>query len=124
MDALITITLEVVALPFRIRVGSRYRPQRPTGPLAPAGRRKLVELATEDGGLQARVAENLQVSRATVFQWVRRYRADGMAAWLTVRPNRTAYRHKRQSARSNAWSRCAPLKGGVQTGSANTCVLM
>lgn len=33
----------------------------------------------EDGWAQARVAERLQVSRATVSKWVRRYRAQGLA---------------------------------------------
>lgn len=48
-------------------------------PLTPEGRRKLVDLVIEDGWAQARVAERLQVSRATVSKWVRRYRAQGLA---------------------------------------------
>lgn len=45
--------------------------------LTPEGRRKLVDLVIEDGWAQARVAERLQVSRATVSKWVTRYRAHG-----------------------------------------------
>ena len=48
-------------------------------PLTPAGRLKLVELVVDSDWAQARVAERLQVSRATVSKWVRRYRADGLA---------------------------------------------
>lgn len=51
----------------------------PNAPLTPEGRRKLVGLVIEDGWAQARVAERLQVSRATVSKWVRRYRAAGLA---------------------------------------------
>ena len=52
--------------------------------------------------MQARVAERLQVSRATVSKWVRRYRAQGLAG-LTDRsskpwssPTRTALRTERR----------------------------
>ncbi|KQV08202.1 hypothetical protein ASC63_13845, partial [Leifsonia sp. Root112D2] len=51
----------------------------PNAPLTPEGRRKLVGLVIEDGWAQSRVAERLQVSRATVSKWVRRYRATGLA---------------------------------------------
>ena len=66
------------------------------------GRRKLVELVVENSWVQARVAERLQVSRATVSKWVRRYRADGMAGLLDhssrpqSSPGRTARRTERR----------------------------
>ncbi|MDQ5862406.1 MAG: IS481 family transposase [Actinomycetota bacterium] len=55
--------------------------------LTPEGRLKLVRLVLEDGWTQARVAERLQVSRATVFRWVSRFRAQGLSG-LTDRPSR------------------------------------
>ena len=45
--------------------------------LTPEGRLKLAQLVVRDGWAQARVAERLQVSRATVSKWVIRYRALG-----------------------------------------------
>jgi len=45
-------------------------------------RRKLVELVVENTWVQARVAARLQVSRATISKWVRRYRAEGMDGLL------------------------------------------
>ncbi|TFD84760.1 IS481 family transposase, partial [Cryobacterium psychrotolerans] len=45
--------------------------------LTPEGRLKLAQLVVRDGWAQARVAERLQVSRATVSKWVTRYRAHG-----------------------------------------------
>jgi transposase InsO family protein len=55
--------------------------------LTPEGRRKLVELVVAGGWVQARVAERLQVSRATVSKWVSRYRLYG-AAGLADRSSR------------------------------------
>lgn len=74
----------------------------PNAPLTPAGRRKLVELVLEMGWTQARVAERLQVSRATVAKWVRRYRAHGLvgladhASRPHHSPRRTALRTERR----------------------------
>ena len=51
----------------------------PNASLTSAGRGKLVGFVVEDGWVQARVAERLQVSRATVSKWVRRYRVEGLA---------------------------------------------
>ena len=70
-------------------------------PLTPAGRRKLVELVLEDGWVQARVAERLQVSRATVSKWVRRYRADGVAglADRSSKPHRSPAQTARRTER-------------------------
>ena len=66
------------------------------------GRINLVELVVEDGWVHARVAERLQVSRATVSKWVRRYRAHGRAG-LEDRssrprssPNQTSRRTERR----------------------------
>ena len=55
--------------------------------MTPEGRRKLVELVITDRWVQARVAERLQVSRATVAKWVSRYRLHG-AAGLADRSSR------------------------------------
>jgi transposase InsO family protein len=49
-------------------------------PLTPEGRLKLVRLVVDDGWAQARVADRLQLSRATVSKWVSRYRAGGLDA--------------------------------------------
>ncbi|HCF99808.1 MAG TPA: IS481 family transposase [Chloroflexi bacterium] len=59
--------------------------------MTPEGRRKLVELVVEGCWPQARVAERLQVSRATVSKWVRRYRAHGDAGLVdrSSRPHRS-----------------------------------
>ena len=51
----------------------------PNASLTVGGRRKLLELVIRDGWVQARVAERLQISRAAVSKWVRRYRTDGLA---------------------------------------------
>ncbi|CAN5148578.1 IS481-like element ISMsm9 family transposase [soil metagenome] len=70
-------------------------------PLTPEGRRKLVQLVIEDGWVQARVAERLQVSRATVSKWVRRYRAQGLAGLVdrSSRPRRSPNRTERRTER-------------------------
>jgi transposase InsO family protein len=70
-------------------------------PLTPAGRRKLVALVVEDGWVQARVAERLQVSRATVSKWVRRYRVDGVAglADRSSKPHRSPTQTARRAER-------------------------
>ena len=65
--------------------------------LTPEGRLKLVRLVLEDGWTQARVAERLQVSRATVSRWVSRFRAQGPSG-LTDRSSRPK-RSPRQTAR-------------------------
>lgn len=53
--------------------------------------------------MQARVAERLQVSRATVSKWVRRYPADGVAG-LADRSS-TQHRSSAQTAvRMERWS--------------------
>lgn len=75
----------------------------PNAPLTPAGRLKLVELVIVDGWGQARVSERLQVSRATVSKWVRRYRADGVAGQGDhssrphLSPSRTCRRTERRT---------------------------
>ena len=62
---------------------------RPNAPLTPGRRRKLVELVFTGGWVQARVAERLQVSRATVSKWGSRYRLHGAAglADRSLRPH-------------------------------------
>jgi transposase-like protein len=68
----------------------------------PAGRLNLVLLVVDDGWGQARVAERLQVSRATVSKWVRRYRAHGVAGLIDASsrphysPRRTPQRTERR----------------------------
>jgi len=81
-------------------------------------RLKLVELVLEDGWVQARVAERLQVSRATVSKWVRRYRADGLAS-LTDRsskphrsPAQTAQRTERRIVALRFTKRWGPHRIG------------
>jgi transposase InsO family protein len=73
----------------------------PNAPLTPAGRLKLVELVIEDGWVQARVAERLQVSRATVSKWVRRYRQFGLdgLADASSRPHHSPARTSRRIER-------------------------
>ena len=70
-------------------------------PLTPEGRRTLVELVVEGGWVQVRVAERLQVSRATVSKWVRRYRADGAAglADLSSKPHRSPFQTAKRTER-------------------------
>jgi transposase InsO family protein len=69
--------------------------------LTPEGRRKLVELVIEDGWVQARVAERLQVSRATVSKWVRRYRSHGVAGLVdhSSRPHSSPAQTSRRTER-------------------------
>ena len=70
--------------------------------MTPAGRLKLVQLVIVDDWVQARVAERLQVSRATVSKWVRRYRAQGLPGLADASsrphhsPGRTALRTERR----------------------------
>jgi transposase InsO family protein len=71
-------------------------------PLTPEGRLKLVQLVVDHGWAQARVAERLQVSRATVSKWVVRYRAHGAAGLIDrssrphSSPNQCARRTERR----------------------------
>jgi transposase InsO family protein len=69
--------------------------------LTPEGRLKLVRLVIDDGWAQARVAERLQCSRATVSKWVARYRAQGPAGLLdrSSRPRRSPNRLPRRLER-------------------------
>lgn len=63
---------------------------------------KLVQLVVDGGWAQARVAERLQVSRATVSKWVARYRAHGTAGLVDrssrphSSPNQCARRTERR----------------------------
>ena len=60
-------------------------------PLTPEGRLKLAQLVINEGWVQARVAERLQASRATVSKWVARFQAEGSAGLLdrSSRPRAT-----------------------------------
>lgn len=82
------------------------------------GRINLVELVVEDGWVHARVAERLQVSRATVSKWVRRYRAHGRAG-LEDRssrprssPNQTSRRTERRIVALRFTKRWGPHRIG------------
>ena len=90
--------------------------------LTPEGRLKLVRLVLEDGWTQARVAERLQVSRATVSRWVSRFRAQGLAG-LTDRssrpkhsPMRTARRTERRIIALRFSRRWGPHRIGYHLG--------
>jgi len=67
--------------------------------MTPERRRKLVELVIDGHWVHARVAERLQVSRATVSKWVRRYRAQGLFG-LTDRSSRPRSSPSRTSLRT------------------------
>jgi len=69
--------------------------------LTPEGRLKLARLVVGDGWAQARVAERLQVSRATVSKWVTRYRAHGRDGLgdRSSRPLASPYRTDRRTER-------------------------
>jgi transposase len=69
--------------------------------LTPEGRLKLVRLVCEDGWTQARVAERLQVSRATVSWWVTRFRDQGLLGLTdrSSRPQRSPMRTARRTER-------------------------
>ncbi len=88
-------------------------------PLTPEGRLKLAQLVVDGGWAQARVAERLQVSRATVSKWVTRYRAHAAAtdSW-TIRPAHFVRRCRQPSAPSGASSPCGSRGGGDHTASA------
>lgn len=69
--------------------------------LTPEGRLKLVRLVLEDGWTQARVAERLQVSRATVLRQVSRFRTQGVSGLTdeSTRPKRSPKRTARRMER-------------------------
>lgn len=69
--------------------------------LTPEGRLKLAQLVVRDGWAQARVAERLQVSRATVSKWVTRYRAQGRSGLEdhSSRPHSSPSRTDRRTER-------------------------
>jgi transposase InsO family protein len=58
----------------------------PNSPLAPEGRFRLVQLVLS-GFTQAEVARRMNISRATVWKWCKRYRDEGRAG-LEDRPSR------------------------------------
>jgi transposase-like protein len=89
------------------------------------GRLKLAQLVVEGGWTQARTAERLQVSRATVSKWVSRYRAHGVVGLADhssrprTSPTQTSRRLERRivalrftSIRTPACP-CANLRSGV-----------
>jgi transposase InsO family protein len=65
-----------------------------TAKLTPFGRRLLVDRILIEGWPAATVAEQLGVSRATVYKWLRRYRAEGQAGL----EDRSARPHRRPRA--------------------------
>ena len=77
--------------------------------LTPEGRLKLVRLVLEDGWTQARVAERLQVSRATVSRWVNRFRAQGGLTERSSRPKRSPMRTARYTKRRISFAFQPPL---------------
>lgn len=90
--------------------------------LTPEFRLKLVRLVLEDGWTRARVAERLQVSRATVSRWVARFRAQGLSG-LTDRssrpkqsPMRTAQHTDRRIIALRFIRRCGPHRIGYHLG--------
>ena len=84
-----------------------------TAKLTPFGRRLLVNRILLEGWPAATAAEQLGVSRATAYKWLRRYRAEGAAGL----EDRSARPHRRPralpSARSaGSWSPAAGCGSG------------
>jgi transposase InsO family protein len=90
--------------------------------LTPEGRLKLAHLVVRDGWAQARVAERLQVSRATVSKWVIRYRAlgrDGLedrSSRPHASPSRTDRRTERRIIALRFTKRWGPHRIGYHLG--------
>ena len=56
----------------------------PRAKLTVTGRRLLVERVLDQAWPVVRAAEAQGVSVATAYKWVRRWRAEGLAVWLTA----------------------------------------
>ena len=68
----------------------------PSARLTVFSRQLLVKRVVIDGWPTATVAEQLGISRATAYKWVRRYRADGLAG-LEDRSSRPRHSPRRSS---------------------------
>lgn len=73
----------------------------PNAKLTPAGRQALVRQVLDQGRAVREVAAGAQVSRQTLYKWIRRFRSEGIAGLQdrSSRPRRIPVRTPRQALR-------------------------